>query len=113
MSGRLFERESTAAQKVSGRLFERESTVAQEDEWTALQKRVDSGSGGQLYDREEGRKVSGQFCKRESTSAQKVSGRFCERESTAALKWSALRQRGLTAIGSLIERLDRACGLGE
>ena len=98
---------------MSGRLFERESTVAQEDEWTALQKRVDSGSGGQLYDREEGRKVSGQFCERESTSARKVSGRFCERESTAALKWSALQQRGLTAIGSSIERLDRACGLGE
>ena len=75
---------------MSGRLFKRESTVAQEDEWTALPKRVDSGSGGQLYDREEGRKVSGQFCKKESTLAQKVSGRFCERKSTAALKWLAL-----------------------
>ncbi len=32
---------------MSGRLFERESTAAQEDEWTALQKRVDSGSGGE------------------------------------------------------------------
>ena len=83
---------------MSGRLFKRKSTVAQEDEWTALQKRVDSGSGGQLYNREEGRKVSGQFCKRESTSA---------------LKWLALQQRGLTAISSSIERLDRACGLGE
>ena len=75
---------------MSERLFKKESTVAQEDEWTALQKRVDSSSGGQLYDREEGRKVSGQFCKRETTSAQKVSGQFCKRESTAALKWSAL-----------------------
>ncbi len=75
---------------MSGRLFKRESTVAQEDEWTALQKRVDSGSGGQLYDREEGRKVSGQFC---------------ERESTSALNWSALRQRGVTAIDSSTERL--------
>ena len=75
---------------MSGRLFKRESTVAQEDEWTALQKRVDSGSGGQLYDREEGRKVSGQFC---------------ERESTPALNWSALRQRGVTAIDSSTERL--------
>ncbi len=75
---------------MSGRLFKRELTVAQEDELTALQKRVDSSSGGQLYDREEGRKVSGQFCKRESTSAWKVSGRFFERESTAALKWVAL-----------------------
>jgi hypothetical protein len=48
VSGRLFERESTAAWKVSGRLFERESTVAHEDEWMALQKRVDIFSGGQL-----------------------------------------------------------------
>ena len=75
MSDWLFKRESTAARKVSGQLFKRESTAAQEDEWKALQKRVDSGSDGQLYDREEGRKVS---------------GRFCERVSTAALKWLAL-----------------------
>ncbi len=44
LSGRLFERESAAALQVSGRLFERELTAAQEDEWTALQKRVNSGS---------------------------------------------------------------------
>jgi hypothetical protein len=48
VSGRLFKKESTAAWKVSGLLFERESTVAQEDDWMALKKRVDSGSGGQL-----------------------------------------------------------------
>ncbi len=40
MCERLFERESTAAWKVSGRLFERELTVAQEDDWTALRNRV-------------------------------------------------------------------------
>ncbi len=38
---------------MSGRLFKRESIVAQEDEWMALQKIVGSGSGGQLYNREE------------------------------------------------------------
>ena len=68
MSGRLFERELTAARKVSGRLFDRESTAT-----------------------------------------RKVSGQFFERESTAALKWLALQQRGVTVIGSLIERLDHAC----
>ncbi len=81
MSGRLYKRETTAAQKVSGRLFKRELTAAQ--------------------------KVSGQLFERESTAAWKVSGQFFERESTAALKWLALRKRGLTAIGSTIERLAR------
>ena len=43
-SERLFERESTAALVVSGRLFERESSAALVFEWTALWKRVGSGS---------------------------------------------------------------------
>ncbi len=82
---------------MSGRLFERDLTAAQEDEWTALQKELTAA-----------RKVIGRLFERESTAAWKVSGQFCDRESTAALKWLALRQRGVTAIGSLIERLDRA-----
>jgi hypothetical protein len=65
-------------------------------------------SGG-LFNREltAAWKVSGQLFDRESTAARKVSGQFCKRELTAALKWSALQQRGLTAIGSTIERLAR------
>ena len=97
VSGRLIGRGSAAALVVSGRLFGRGSKAA-----LVL--------SGQLFGREltAALKVSGQLFKRESTAAWKVSGRLFKRESTAALKWWALWQRVVTAIGSLIERLDHA-----
>ena len=56
--------------------------------------------------------MSRRLCDREVTAALKVSGRLFDRESTVALKWSALQERGMTEIGSLIERLDCALGQG-
>jgi hypothetical protein len=70
-----FYRKESAALKVSGRLFKRESPAA-------------------LV-------VSGRLFGRVSAVALVSSGQLFERELTAALKWSALRQRGVTAISSL------------
>ena len=42
-----FYRRESVALKVSGRLFKRESPAALVVEWTALRKRVDSGSVGE------------------------------------------------------------------
>ena len=77
-------RESQRLRSASGWLFRRELTAAMVE--------------------------SGRLFGRESTAALVESGRFFRRESTADLKWLALWKRGVTAIGSLEERRDRALG---
>ena len=44
------------------------------------------------------------------TAALVASGQLFGRESTLALKWLDFWKRGVTAIGSLEERRDRALG---
>ena len=67
-------------------------------------------ASGQLFGRESTAALvlSGLLFGKESTAALVASGRLFGRESTAALKWSALQKRGVTAIGSLAKRRDRA-----
>ena len=47
MSGRLFERETTAALVGEWTALQKRVNGGSEGEWTALQKRVDSGSKGE------------------------------------------------------------------
>ena len=69
---------------------------------------ADLVASGRLYGGESAALVaSGWLFGSESTAALVASGWLFRRELTAALKWSALQKRGVTAIGSLEERLDR------
>ena len=75
--------------------------MAQEGKWTALQKELSASlKWSALWRKQVDSTVGSQV------AAWEFELRLCKGKLTVALEWLALWRRGVTAIGSLKERLD-------